>query len=59
MFAKLSLLVTAALALLASASPVAQDTGIRVPLSKRGSLKKADGTFDYDMYARHLLKLQA
>lgn len=59
MFAKLSLLITVALGLLASASPITKETGIRVPLSKRGSLKKADGTFDYDLYAQHLVKLQS
>jgi hypothetical protein len=47
MFSKASL-VTLALALMASAGPLARDTGIRIPLSKRHSLTKADGTFDFE-----------
>ena len=47
MFSKASL-ITLALALMASAGPLTQDTGIRIPLSKRHSLTKADGTFDVD-----------
>ncbi|TFK45663.1 acid protease [Heliocybe sulcata] len=47
MFCKASLL-TVALALVASATPVERDTGIRIPLGKRASLTKADGTFDHD-----------
>ncbi|OBZ70908.1 Aspartic protease [Grifola frondosa] len=47
MFCKATLL-TVALALLASASPITQTTGIRIPLEKRGALTKADGTFDLE-----------
>ena len=47
MFCKVSL-VTVALALIAAATPIAQETGIRIPLEKRGTLTNADGTFDHD-----------
>jgi len=47
MFCKATLL-TVALALVASASPVVQDGGIRIELTKRGSLTKSDGTFDLE-----------
>ncbi|KAH8101206.1 acid protease [Cristinia sonorae] len=48
MFCKATLL-TVALALAASATPVArEDEGVRIPLSKRVSLTKSDGSFDYD-----------
>ncbi|TCD70576.1 Type I transmembrane sorting receptor [Steccherinum ochraceum] len=47
MFCKASLF-TVALALVASASPVIQEEGIRIDLPKRASLTKADGTFDHD-----------
>lgn len=46
MFCKASLLAVT-LALVASATPVERDTSIVIPLSKRGSLTKADGTFDH------------
>lgn len=47
MFCKASL-ITVALALLATASPIVQEEGIRIDLPKRTSLTKADGTFDHD-----------
>lgn len=47
MFCKASLL-TVALALVASANPIVKDTGITVPLRKRSSLTKSDGTFDHE-----------
>ncbi|KZT22897.1 aspartic protease [Neolentinus lepideus HHB14362 ss-1] len=47
MFCKATLL-TVALALMATATPVERDTGIRIPLRKRASLTKADGTFDHE-----------
>ncbi|KAI0633574.1 acid protease [Trametes polyzona] len=46
MFCKASL-ITVALALIASASPI-QESGISVPLTKRSSLTNADGTFNRD-----------
>lgn len=55
MFCKASLL-TVALALLASASPVVQDSGIRIPLEKRGSLTRPDGTFDHEKALLHSVK---
>lgn len=57
MFCKASLL-TVALALLASASPVTRDTGIRIPLQKRSNVTRADGTFDYDAAVRQRVKIQ-
>ncbi|KDQ54107.1 hypothetical protein JAAARDRAFT_209569 [Jaapia argillacea MUCL 33604] len=58
MFCK-STLVTVALALMAAASPVAQpETGIRVPLEKRSTLTKADGTFDHAKAVKHSVKTQ-
>lgn len=50
MFCKASL-ITVALALLATATPVTYKQGIRVPITKRSSLTRADGTFDYDQAA--------
>ena len=47
MFCKATLL-TVALALMASASPVTTKTGIRIPFEKRSSLTNADGTFNHD-----------
>ncbi|PIL36036.1 transporter [Ganoderma sinense ZZ0214-1] len=47
MFCKATLL-TVALALMASASPVTTKTGIRVPIQKRSSLTNADGTFNHE-----------
>ncbi|GBE83078.1 Aspartic protease [Sparassis crispa] len=59
MFCKATLL-TVALALIASASPIARDSqsGIHVPLHKRGSLKKSDGSFDYAKAAIQFAKVQ-
>ncbi|KAH9929580.1 acid protease [Epithele typhae] len=48
MFSKATL-ITVALALMASATPIApKKQGIAVPFSKRSSLKNADGTFNAD-----------
>lgn len=47
MFCKATL-VAVALALMVAANPVTTDSGIRIPLGKRASLTKADGTFDLD-----------
>ncbi|GBE83034.1 Aspartic protease [Sparassis crispa] len=46
------------LALLVSAGPVVKERGVHIPLQKRGSLKKMDGTFDYERHARQLVKIQ-
>lgn len=52
MFCKATLL-TVALALVASATPIERETtGIRIPLGKRASLTKADGTFDHEAAIR-------
>ncbi|KAI0662190.1 acid protease [Cubamyces menziesii] len=65
MFCKATLITTVALALLSSATPITRDepsvatgSGIRVPLYKRGSLKNADGIFNYDKAVRELVKLK-
>ena len=56
MFCKATL-VTVALALIAAATPIAHDeTGVRIPLAKRGSLTKADGTFDHEKAILHNVK---
>ncbi len=56
MFCKASL-VAVAVALMASASPVIErDTGVAIPIAKRGSLTKADGTFDHDKAVMHNIK---
>lgn len=57
MFCKATL-ITVALALIASASPIVVPTksGIRVPLKKRGSLTNDDGTFNYDKVVRHIVR---
>ena len=47
MFCKATLL-TVALALMASASPVKTKTGVRVPIEKRSTLTNEDGTFNLD-----------
>ncbi|KAI0677640.1 acid protease [Trametes maxima] len=64
MFCKTTLF-TVALALLSSASPIARDdvessvmAGIHVPLTKRGSLKNAQGIFEYERAVRHLVNLK-
>ena len=56
MFCKASLL-TVALALIASATPIARDTGIRIPLRKRTSFTLADGTVDRDAVARERVRV--
>ncbi|KAI0632386.1 acid protease [Trametes polyzona] len=60
MFCKTTLL-TVALALLTSATPIIRDdpsveAGIRIPLQKRGSLKTTDGLFDHDRAVRQLVR---
>ncbi|PCH39030.1 acid protease [Wolfiporia cocos MD-104 SS10] len=57
MFCKASLL-TVALALAASAIPIADDTGIRIPLKKRSSLTRPDGSFDREAALRQQVKVQ-
>ncbi|KAI0952451.1 hypothetical protein AcW1_004540 [Taiwanofungus camphoratus] len=57
MFCKVTSL-TVALALLASASPIVQETGIRIPLHKRGSLTNADGTFNRAKAIEQTIKTQ-
>ena len=47
MFCKASL-ITVALALVASASPIIKEEGVRIELPKRASLTTADGVFDHD-----------
>lgn len=51
-------LLLVAFALLASASPIAEGNGIRIPLHKRGSFTKVDGTFDRERAIRHTVKVQ-
>ncbi|KIP04061.1 hypothetical protein PHLGIDRAFT_76564 [Phlebiopsis gigantea 11061_1 CR5-6] len=46
MFCKATL-VSVALALLASATPVVKTPGVSIPLGERNTLKRADGTFDH------------
>ncbi|EMD41037.1 hypothetical protein CERSUDRAFT_111607 [Gelatoporia subvermispora B] len=55
MFCKASL-VTVALALIASASPITVESGIRIPLNKRGSLTKSDGSFNLEKALRETVK---
>lgn len=60
MFCKATLL-TVALALLATASPVARtpaSNGKRIALEKRSSLTKADGTFDHEKAIKQIVKLK-
>ncbi|CDO72226.1 hypothetical protein BN946_scf184970.g78 [Trametes cinnabarina] len=61
MFCKATLL-TVALALLASATPIAREpapsAGIGIPLHKRGSLKNEDGTFNHENAVREIVKLK-
>ncbi|KAH9832948.1 aspartic peptidase domain-containing protein [Rhodofomes roseus] len=59
MFPKAALL-TLALTFVASASPVFKDTqnGIRIPLQKRNTLTKADGSFDREAALRQKVKVQ-
>ena len=52
MFCKASL-ITVALALMATASPVPEPQGISIPLGKRNSLTKADGSFDHEKAILH------
>ncbi|RPD62692.1 acid protease [Lentinus tigrinus ALCF2SS1-7] len=59
MFCKATLLAVA-LALVASASPVAESapstTGVRIPIQKRGSLTNVDGTFNHEKAVRQIVK---
>ncbi|KAI0357453.1 acid protease [Trametes cingulata] len=62
MFCKATL-VTVALGLIASATPLAREPnlpapGIRIPLHKRGSLKNENGTFNYEKAVREIVKLK-
>ncbi|KAI0724993.1 aspartic peptidase domain-containing protein [Fomitopsis betulina] len=57
MFCKTSFLALA-LALLASATPVVHEAGIRIPIKKRSSLTKADGTVDQDAVLRETVRTQ-
>lgn len=57
MFCKASLL-TVALALIASATPITKPAGIRIPFQKRSSLTKADGTADRDAILRERVRVQ-
>ncbi|RPD78649.1 acid protease [Lentinus tigrinus ALCF2SS1-7] len=47
MFCKATLL-TVALGLMASASPITTKQGVRIPLGKRATLQNEDGTFNYE-----------
>lgn len=58
MFIKTALL-TVALGLLASASPLARDTGIRIPIQKRGSLTNVDGTINMEAVTHETARMQA
>ncbi|KAI0792846.1 acid protease [Abortiporus biennis] len=57
MFCKATL-VTVALALIAAANPIVQpeERGIRIPLEKRSTLTKSDGTFDHEKAIRETYK---
>lgn len=56
MFCKASL-VTVALALIASASPIVPaETGVSIALRKRDTLTRADGTFDHEKAILHNIK---
>ncbi len=57
MFCKATLF-SVALALIASATPIAQPSGVRIALEKRGSLKNGDGTFNAEKVARELVRVQ-
>ncbi|TBU55644.1 protease [Dichomitus squalens] len=58
MFCKAAL-ITVALALIASASPIVKpSSGIRIPIQKRGSLTNEDGTFNAEKVARELVRVQ-
>lgn len=50
-------LLTVTFALMAAASPATR-AGIRIPLQKRSSLTKADGTFDHDKAVLQLTRVQ-
>lgn len=47
MFCKATLL-TVALAVCVSANPVVSGHGVKIPIMKRRTLTKEDGTFDFD-----------
>jgi cathepsin D len=56
MFSKTTLSTAVALAIFASAAPVEVDTGISIPLHKRGSLTRYDGVFDHSKAIRATVK---
>ncbi|KAH9890110.1 acid protease [Cubamyces lactineus] len=58
MFSKTAL-ITVALALLASATPIVQERGTSIPLVKRGSLTRPNGTFDGEKAIAARVKLQS
>ena len=49
-------LLTVALALMASASPVSRPSGVVIDLGRRQSLTRADGTFDHEKAILHNIK---
>ncbi|KAH9946986.1 acid protease [Amylocystis lapponica] len=55
MFCKASLVIVA-LGLLASASPVDNEIGTRIPLHKRSSLTNDDGTFNHEKAIEHSVR---
>jgi cathepsin D len=53
MFCKASLITAVTLSLLVAATPVDVPQGVRIPLSKRSTLTKVDGTFDLEKAVKH------
>ena len=51
-------LLALTLALSVAATPLVPEPGIRIPLYKRGSLTKPDGTFDRETTIRASVKVQ-
>ena len=59
MFSKAALFTLITLSLLAVANPVAKrDQGIRVPLRKRHTFAKDDGTFDFEAAISHTAQVK-
>jgi cathepsin D len=59
MFSKASLLTLVTLSLLAAANPVAKrDQGVRIPLRKRNTFTKEDGTFDFEAANSHTAQVK-
>ena len=59
MFSKVALLALVTLSLLAAANPVAKrDQGIRIPLRKRNTFTKEDGTFDFEAAISHTAQVK-